>query len=70
MTFSFADYLGEPSPGYQPRTNPLSFEEGSVGFLQAEENTPENHFVWGPEGGRPAGLEVSIPVKGEQLLIQ
>jgi hypothetical protein len=63
-TFSLGQYLGENEP-----TNPPAFEEGFVGTLQTEVNSPESGFEWTPEGGYRSGLEASFPTKGEALSI-
>jgi len=64
LFFRLAEYLGEDGP-----TNPPAFEEGFVGTLQTEVNSPESKFEWTPEGGYRSGLEASFPTKGEALSI-
>jgi hypothetical protein len=70
-TFSVGEFLGEPSPGYKPLTNPPAFEEGAepVGVLLTELNGKETGNEWAPAGGLPSGQEATANNKGEALEI-
>jgi hypothetical protein len=68
--FAVSNYLGEVEPLYQPLTNPPAFEEGEVGVLEAQINSPATENAWWPEGGMPIGLEGSLASKGEALAIK
>jgi hypothetical protein len=70
VTYSVGEYLGEPSPGYKPLTNPPAFEEEPVGVLLTELNGPETGNEWSPAGGLPSGQETTATNKGEKLLIK
>ena len=50
--------------------NQTGFEEGPVGVLETEINSPESKGAWVPEGGYRSGLESDMPTKGESLSIQ
>jgi hypothetical protein len=63
------EYLGEPSPGYRPLTNPPAFEEGPVGTLLIEYAEPNTGGELTPEGGRPSGFEGEFAVTGEAVSI-
>jgi hypothetical protein len=69
-TYTVGEYLGEPSPGYKPLTNPPAFEEEVVGVLLTELNGPETGNTWQPEGGLPSGQEATAVNKGEFLEIK
>lgn len=64
LFYTLGSYLEENEP-----TNPPAFEEGFVGTLQTEINSPESKGEWGPEGGYHSGIEASFPLKGEALSI-
>jgi hypothetical protein len=70
VTYAVGEYLGEPSPGYKPLTNPPAFEEESVGVLETELNGKETGNEWAPAGGLPSGQETTAVNKGEKLLIK
>jgi hypothetical protein len=65
LNYQLAEYLKEETGP----TNPPAFEEGFVGTLQTEINSPESKGEWTPEGGYRSGIEATFPLKGEALSI-